>query len=62
MTDDEISIIRRIRHEISEECGHDINKLVAYYKSVEDRLRREGKFRFARKTERAEPQQQEVSR
>jgi hypothetical protein len=47
MADDEITIIRRIRHEISAECGHDIDRVVAYYRRVGEEIRRSGKFRFA---------------
>jgi hypothetical protein len=47
MSDDEIKIIRRVRHEISAECGHDVDRVVAYYRRVEEELRRSGKFRFA---------------
>lgn len=47
MADDEITIIRRIRHEISAECGHNVDRVVAYYRRFEEELRRSGKFRFA---------------
>ncbi len=50
MHDDEIADIRRIRHEISAECGHDVDRVVAYYRRVEEELRRSGRFRFAAKT------------
>ena len=46
MPNDEISDIRRIRHEISQECGHDIRKIVAYYRQVEMELKKSGDFRF----------------
>ncbi len=46
MPNDEIAEVRKIRHEISEECGHDIRKLAAYCRNVEDELRRSGEFRF----------------
>jgi hypothetical protein len=47
MADGEIKIIRRIRHEISAECGHDIDRVVAYYRRVGEEIRRSGKFRSA---------------
>lgn len=32
-----IEWIRRIRHRISEECGHDPHRLVEYYMQLEER-------------------------
>jgi|LSQX01.2.fsa_nt_gb hypothetical protein len=32
-----IGWIRRVRHEISEECGHDPHRLVEYYRRLEER-------------------------
>ncbi len=46
MPNDEISEIRRIRHEISQECGHDIRKIAAYFRQVEEELKNSGEFRF----------------
>jgi len=46
MPDDEIAEIRRIRHRISEECGHDIHRIAQYYRQVEEELRESGEFRF----------------
>jgi len=46
MPNDEISDVRRIRHEISEECGHDIRRVAAYYRRVEEELKKSGEFRF----------------
>ena len=46
MADEEINEVRRIRHQISAECGHDIGRLVAHYKEVERELRASGKYRF----------------
>ena len=43
---DEIAEIRKIRHQISEECGHDIHKVAAYYRHVEEELKKSGQFRF----------------
>jgi hypothetical protein len=45
MHDDEIAAVRRVRHEISEECGHDVHKVAAYYRTVGEQLRRCGEFR-----------------
>ena len=47
MTDHEIRIIRQVRHEISAECGHDVDRTVAYYRRAEEELKRSGRFRFA---------------
>ena len=47
MSDEEIKIIRQVRHQISAECGHDVDRVVAYYRTVEDELRRSGEFGFA---------------
>lgn len=46
MSEDEvIARIREVRHQISEECGHDARRLVAYYKELQkqhkDRMWRE---------------------
>jgi len=46
MPNDEIGEIRRIRHQISEECGHDVRKVAAYYRQVEAELKESGTFQF----------------
>jgi hypothetical protein len=46
MADEEIRIIRQVRHEISAECGHDVDRVVAYYRKVQEELKRSGRFRF----------------
>ena len=46
MPNEEIAEIRKIRHQISEECGHDIHKVAAYYRQVEEDLKKSGQFRF----------------
>lgn len=65
MADEEITQIRRIRHEISERCGHDLARLVAYYKKVEKQLKDSGEFRFedvtSRQTESEKLRAQEVA-
>ena len=38
--------VREIRMKISEECGHDLNKLFAYYQEVEKEMRKSGKYKF----------------
>ncbi|RKU36078.1 hypothetical protein C6496_14400 [Candidatus Poribacteria bacterium] len=38
--------VREIRMKISEECGHDLNKLIAYYQKVGKELRKSGKYKF----------------
>ncbi|MBM4088543.1 MAG: hypothetical protein FJ276_03825 [Planctomycetes bacterium] len=47
MADDEIRVIRQVRHEISAEFGHDVDRVVDYYRSVEERLKQSGPYRFA---------------
>ena len=46
MPNDGIGEVRRIRHEISEECGHDVRKVAAYYRRVEEESKKSGEFRF----------------
>ena len=46
MADDAIKEIREIRHWISEECGHDVHKVAAYYRQIEQELKASGEFRF----------------
>ena len=52
--------VREMRMKISEECGHDLNKLLAYYQKVEKEMRKSGKYKFvdpepaAEKSERTE--------
>ncbi|MFT5368317.1 MAG: hypothetical protein ACI8V2_003281 [Candidatus Latescibacterota bacterium] len=38
--------VRHIRHLISEECDHDVQKVLAYYHQIEQELRASGKYRF----------------
>jgi len=47
MTDYEIDEIRRIRHEISAQHGHDLRKLAKHYRDLEKELRESGRFKFA---------------
>jgi hypothetical protein len=46
MPDQEINAVRQARHEISAACGHEVDRVAAYYLAVEDELRRSGEFRF----------------
>ena len=39
--------VREMRHKISEKCGHDLNRLLAYYQKVEKEMRKSGKYKFA---------------
>ena len=50
MTDDEIKAVRKVRHEISAEHGHDVNRVVEYYRKIEKELRDSGEFRFEAST------------
>jgi len=47
MSDYEIDEVRRIRHEISAEHGHDLRKLAEHYHILENELRECGQFKFA---------------
>lgn len=47
MSDYEIDQIRRIRHQISAEHGHDLRKVAEYYRTVENELRQARRFKFA---------------
>ena len=47
MIDYEINEVRHIRHQVSEENGHDLRRVVDYYRRVEQELRACKKFRFA---------------
>ena len=38
--------VREMRMKISEKCGHDLNKLFAYYQEVEKEMRKSGKYTF----------------
>lgn len=42
-TDSLLAAIRKARHDISQECGHDPYQLVAYYKARKRRLDTEAK-------------------
>jgi len=46
MKDPGIEEVRRVRHEISEECGHDLHKVAEYYRKVEEELRKANRLRF----------------
>ena len=47
MADNEINDVRRIRHKISADHDHDVEKLVAHYQKLQEELRARGQFRFA---------------
>ena len=38
--------VREMRRKISEEFGHDLNRLVAYYQELETEMRKSGKYKF----------------
>lgn len=44
-----IDEIRRVRHQISAECGHDSKRLVQHYMELDKKLRKSGKYRFVSK-------------
>jgi hypothetical protein len=41
-----IDEVRQARHEISQECDHDLRKLYARYDAMEKQMKAEGKWRF----------------
>jgi hypothetical protein len=45
-TNEVVKEVREIRYRISEKYGHDINRLLAHYQEVEERLRKTGKYKF----------------
>lgn len=44
---EEVKDIRKIRHEISAEFGHDVSLLAAYCQTLESNLRQSGEYTFA---------------
>ena len=38
--------VREMRNKISEKCGHDLNRLLAYYQKVGEKMRKTGKYKF----------------
>ena len=46
MKDPGVEEIRKSRHEISAEHGHDLHEVVEYYRQVEQELRDSGRFIF----------------
>lgn len=44
-----IDEVRRVRHQISAECGHDAKRMVDYYMKLEKEMRKTGKYRFVGK-------------
>ncbi len=38
--------VREMRMKISEECGHDPYRLLAYYQKVGEEMRKSGKYKF----------------
>ena len=39
MSDYEVDEVRRVRHQVSEENGHDLQRVAEYYRRVEQELR-----------------------
>lgn len=46
MSEEEIRDIRQVRHAISAEGEHDVNRVVEYYRTIEKELRQSGEFHF----------------
>ena len=49
MSDEVIAEVRRVRHEISRRCGHDVHKVVAYYREFQEQLKQSSDYRFVAK-------------
>ena len=62
MCDEEIIAVRRVRHKISEECGHDVDRVAAYYERVGEQLRREEKVHPKSTARRNPPKTQKAKR
>ena len=45
-----IAEVRRVRHKISAEHGHDTGRLVKHYQELETEMRKMGKYKFVNKT------------
>ena len=45
-TNEVVKEVREMRMKISEKCDHDLNKLIAHYQEVGERLRKTGKYKF----------------
>lgn len=59
MADNEIRTIRQVRHDISREHGHDVDKVIAYYRKVEEKIKQTGEFRFVVKGGQSESAEKE---
>lgn len=46
MNDDDLNEVRRIRHEISQEFGLDIQRLTEHYQELEKQIKESGTFTF----------------
>ena len=46
-TNEVVKEVREMRMKISEKCGHDPDKIFAYYLKSGERLRKSGKYKFA---------------
>jgi hypothetical protein len=55
MADEVIREVRRVRHEISRRCGHDVHKVLAWYRAFQDELKQSGKYRFSQPDESNDP-------
>ena len=45
-TNEVVKEVREMRMKISEKCGHDPDKIFAYYIEAGERLRKSGKYKF----------------
>lgn len=45
-TNEVVKEVREMRMKISEKCGHDPDKIFAYYLEAGERLRKSGKYKF----------------
>ena len=45
-TNEVVKEVREMQMKISEECGHDPDKIFAYYQEIGERFRKSGKYKF----------------
>jgi hypothetical protein len=62
MIDDELQKIRKIRHRISAECEHDVHKVIAYYRAIQDELKESGAYCFEESSRMLESHQDKQQR
>ena len=54
MADDELTAVRSIRRDISDECGGDLDRVLDYYEDVQKRMKESGRYEFVNEPIRSE--------